>query len=409
MTKSDFEIPHTAKPSGWPNSIETRVPLRKGQDLSVKRHCKGALKHVVGSLYTHAALDPTGKGFVFSSPKALLKSINKKHPMSRRTFFSALAEARSLHIVSEYSLRRVRHHKLLMGMFVTHPEALCVRDGSYSVFKGKIDPPPRGRWREENGVTYWAGTSTLSAKIRLRRERSNAPPLHSDCTPIAPPLHSDCTAAALKHRKNSTPDCTAKKEEKVTGETVQPSANDEHIRNAECNDQCSDQNTLRSECRAELIEPHERVELDELVEPHELGDQGKTEKQTLSESLGSSFQRHEDEKGGDQREGHEETVLQHFDDFPVFSTLAEVSGERLNLRTNEWAEFGTDNQYSLLRLCNQILVEIAKEPWAGDATLARIMDQAATRFIRSNGNVPKSWLKVRSDLRDGKANTAGTQ
>jgi hypothetical protein len=112
----------------------------------------------------------------------------------------------------------------------------------------------------------------------------------------------------------------------------------------------------------------------------------------------SSFQRHEDE----------ETVLQHFDDFPVFSTLAEVTGERLNLRTNEWSEFGTDNQYKLLRVCNQVLAEIVKEPWAGDATLARVMDQAATRFIRSNGNVPKSWLKVRSDLRDGKANTTGT-
>ena len=83
--------------------------------------------------------------------------------------------------------------------------------------------------------------------------------------------------------------------------------------------------------------------------------------------------------------------------FPFFGSLEAVSGGRLNLTTNEWLEFGSENQETLREICNEVPGEIVREPWEGNATLARVMDEAATRYILKHGKVPKSWLKVRSD------------
>jgi len=123
----------------------------------------------------------------------------------------------------------------------------------------------------------------------------------------------------------------------------------------------------------------------------------------------SCLERHEDEDG--HREGHEKSAKDFWPEgsigwgmegFPFFGSLQAVSGGRLNLSTNEWQEFGEGNQETLREICNEVLAEIVRDPWEGNATMARVMDEAATRYIQKHGKVPKSWLKVRSDLRDGK-------
>lgn len=182
-----------------PNAIRRRAPLRRGQELSVKRHCEGALRQVVGYFENMAEKDPTGKRFVFAGWEAALRGINKRHKMGRRTYFDAQAVARAQHIISE-PLLRVRDGKKYVGVIVTHPAALCVREGNQSVFKGKLPEPPIGRWREENGVTFWHGRGNPFGVNRT----NVAPEPHQHCTDAAPPPHQSCTDAALETSKSRT-------------------------------------------------------------------------------------------------------------------------------------------------------------------------------------------------------------
>ena len=186
--------------TGLPSSIRPRVPLRRGQSLTIKRHCDGALKQVVG-YFEHVALkDPTGKRFVFAGWEAALRGINKHYKMSRRTFFEGQAIARAHHIISK-PLQRVRGGNRYTGSFVTHPEALCVREGAESVFKGKTPKPPVGNWKEETGVVFWHGRGT-----RYGSERRSEVALASHQLRIdkALPAHQLRTAPALENRKART-------------------------------------------------------------------------------------------------------------------------------------------------------------------------------------------------------------
>lgn len=180
--------------------IKPKIPLRKGLELSIKRHCKGALREVVGYFERMAEVDPTGERFVFAGPEAAIRGISKTHPLSRRSYFLGLAEARALNIIS-MSVDRIRDHKEYNGVIVTHPEALLVREGSLSVFEGKTDTPGTGRWREDNGVLFWHPKA-------LKIDAGIAPTLHRDCTDVALPLHRDCTRIALKSRNSCTESCT---------------------------------------------------------------------------------------------------------------------------------------------------------------------------------------------------------
>jgi hypothetical protein len=363
----------TSKSTGGdrPNGIKWRVPLRSGQVLSLKRHCKGSLRQVVGYFENMAEKDPTGKRFVFAGPVAALAGISKRHPMHRATFFRALAEARTLHIISG-SLQRIRNSKEHVGVIVTHPEALCVREGSFSVFRGKTDTPPIGHWREEDGVVFWHGKGTKFGEKRdpvataLQLQRDSAATNHA-------------TAMRLQSPKSAT--------ENATADSMQPSTNDRLIWGA--------WDTLQDTLRSETLESvsHESLKTLNPFKPSEpTGDQGKS---NASSGGGSSLSLTDQNQNPAPIKIKGETIGDHF---ALGATVEEITDGELDPADTDWSE---DNWKTFLGCIQQAVDAKAALPFSGRTSCAQLMGDSMKLLRECHGkDAPRPWVPIMKLLRE---------
>ncbi len=367
-----------------PNSVRPKVPLRREQTLTIKRHCDGALKQVVGYYENMAEKDPTGKRFVFAGPDAALAGINKKHTMSRRALFDALKTARALHIISE-PLTRVRGGKRYDGVIVAHPAALCAREGAWSVFTGRTPTPPIGRWREEEGLVFWQGRGTPFGKT-----------VHSDCTAAAPPLHSDCTdhctATALETSNSRTQDCTIDCTAKAITASMESPKNDGLVGEARCTPLLALQTVLQTtllplDLRVSQSETLKTVETPKTLE-------SACAQEQKPEGASSSLSGLTDQK---QKPAPIkcETIGDHF---ALGATVELMTDGELDPSDTDWSK---SDWQTLLGCLQEVVDAKASLPFSGRSTCAQLMGDGMKRLRERHGkDAPRPWVRVIKHLRE---------
>ena len=81
----------------------------------------------------------------------------------------------------------------------------------------------------------------------------------------------------------------------------------------------------------------------------------------------------------------------------VHVDIETIAAGQMNLGV--WVTVDDETRYHLLQCCNEVIAEMAAEPYRGLATHGMLMDLAAQRFGKKFGRYPKCWLKVLNDLK----------
>ncbi len=98
---------------------------------------------------------------------------------------------------------------------------------------------------------------------------------------------------------------------------------------------------------------------------------------------------------------YSKTIGQHFGTEPRWPARVNIETMAAGqMMLDVWYEkVDEDVQHDLLSCCNEVIADMAAEPYRGLATNGMIMDLAAQRFRKKFGRFPKCWLKVLNDLK----------
>lgn len=346
--------------------------LKPNEPCNIRHHYRGAMREVIGILDLWASNDPEER-FVWCGVDAIVEHCKRlsKKPFRKRQVEYALAEFRARYIISK-KVVRIRDGKEVEGFIVAPHVSLAVRKSeTVCLLTGQFHAS--GKWQRDIKLVDNAG------KI------------------LAPPEIGPVFWSAVRSAVESA-DQSAVRSADQNFQSADQSADAHSAQEDEPKKVNPENGALTVGTSSLTVEAGVTV----LSGVAGLSNTGPGDESCTQESGGEEQQQ---KQGGGVSfsslsfEGEQsKTVSQHLEGWLVFGSLEEVSGERLKTKTSEWREFGDDNQHLLLTICNQVLAEIRNEPWNGDLTLGRIMDEAATRFITKHGFVPKSWLKVRTEL-----------
>jgi hypothetical protein len=368
------------------------VSLKAGEECTLKRHHRGALREVIGFLNMLANNDQ--ERFVFPEVDAIVEGCKKyasKTVYDARIIKYALAELRARHIISK-RLTRIRSGMERLGFIVAPHDCLAVRSGSQCNFEGQLRAP--GRWERspgtacsvhsvyrpdcsncKHGVIFWAGFPQ-SASVAIACAAAVAIPAQTmesalDC---APESALDC---ALEN-SNCALNCALEKEK------VPP--------------QTDDNETAYGPERAPNLGNLSQSTVGTVLTPLTLGSPSNQAQGQYQKRLG----RTDSLSATDQNQG---TIGQHFsellasdDELFVVGSISDGEidkgvADKYSVRYGNWPQ--------LVKCCRDAIKAKAGQPYLGRKTNGDLMADAMTRLKeRSNKFTPRYWYPVVKRLRE---------
>lgn len=356
--------------------------LKADAVCGLKKHYKNVLREVVGYLDMLASND--AERFVFASVPDIVKHCNKysqgRAPYRQRQVENALEFLRAQLVISG-RIERPRFGTVRSGFIVTPHDSLCVRTKNCCEFKG-AGFVSGTKFQTKPGAHCWWWIQDDAAAM-LQHDGSNAVQRAFNDGDNHEPAVQPAVSPAVKA-------------------AVSPAVSNENS----CGEGCGEG------CGTEFVQAMENK-----------GSSGITEKvlPTFAESFAApslvNLSTVQTELSVDEvryatnvsasstKSMNDETIGQHFG-IPWLPTddFSDVTDGVLNTDTKQWEEFGYEGIRNLRDCCNDVIREFAEQLYHGRETHALIMNLAMQRFNATQGNVPSSWLKVMTTLREG-ANT----